>query len=308
MVDPLSPVSAGLSLPSGIVPSTIQDTNPIRTSTAPNRSRTVGTGSLPPGIAKEVDSRLAEVRRLLSAIEPDVRGTLNRYRYRTTLRCMEEVVEALALRHYVMTQTLASPEEVARVLLPPERLTSADTTSAATDVKMADADAATTTTAVTAELHTIDASDASGWVLLTHEDYLFGIFDLFGEMMRLATTTAGRNGGRLVGGGDGGGASSRSSNIRQQESREAADAITGGSTSTTTGCRNILDDIQELWSHVEMLPPCGPAKAYAIKVDTMRTSVQKVERLGYGLAVRGGERPGGWVPDDGDEGPPADDG
>lgn len=100
-------------------------------------------------------------------------------------------------------------------------------------------------------------------VLLSEHDYLYGVFDLFGEMMRFATVATGRAGS--LGGGDDGG-------------------------------RTMLQDIQEMSAQFEMLPEV-PGKAYRLKMDEMRNSVKKVEALGYGLAIRKSERPAGWVPD-----------
>lgn len=105
----------------------------------------------------------------------------------------------------------------------------------------------------------------AGVTLLPH-DYMYGLFDLFGEMMRFATVATAQT-GRLVGG----------------ESRAGVG-------------RNILSDMQELGCAFEMLPEV-PTKEYRIKMETMRQSVRKVERLGYGLVVRGSERPKGWLPD-----------
>ncbi|CAI6090381.1 unnamed protein product [Clonostachys chloroleuca] len=103
---------------------------------------------------------------------------------------------------------------------------------------------------------------------LTPHDYLFGVFDLFGEMMRFATVTTAQM-GELVG-------------------NEAG--------------RNILSDIHELSCAYEMLPEI-PTKDYRGKMEVMRQSVQKVEKLGYGIVVRGSERPKGWIPDMKDDAP-----
>ncbi|KAG6095713.1 hypothetical protein E4U31_005711 [Claviceps sp. LM219 group G6] len=97
---------------------------------------------------------------------------------------------------------------------------------------------------------------------LTPHDYMFGIFDLFGEMMRFATVTMAQNGAMLCG----------------------ADG------------RSILADIQQLGCAFELLREI-PTKDYRSKMEAARQSVQKVEKLGYGLAVRGSERPRGWLPD-----------
>ncbi|KAF4124926.1 Translin family [Geosmithia morbida] len=107
-------------------------------------------------------------------------------------------------------------------------------------------------------------------VLVAPHDYLYGVFDLFGEMMRFATVTTAQT-GRLAGGG-----------------REGEGSGSGG--------RNILADIHELGCAYEMLPEV-PTKDYGFKMEAMRQSIAKVEKLGYGLVVRGSERPKGWLPD-----------
>ncbi|KAI5467571.1 Translin [Mariannaea sp. PMI_226] len=109
-------------------------------------------------------------------------------------------------------------------------------------------------------------------IILTPHDYMYGVFDLFGELMRFATVTTAQT-GELVG-------------------REE---------------RNILADMQELGCAFAMLP-APPTKDFRGKMGVARESVKKVERLGYGLVVRGSERPKGWVPDMRDDAPePTDD-
>ncbi|KAL2890763.1 Translin-associated protein X [Ceratocystis lukuohia] len=114
-------------------------------------------------------------------------------------------------------------------------------------------------------------------VLLNEHDYLYGIFDLFGEMMRFATVAAGRTGslGGVVQPADGGGDKTH---------------VDGGQG------RSMLDDIQNMSAEFECFPE-APGKAYRMKMEEMRNSVKKVEALGYGLAIRRSERPKGWVPD-----------
>ncbi|KAM0255097.1 hypothetical protein ACHAQJ_006101 [Trichoderma viride] len=170
----------------------------------------------PKNIQQDIDTRLGEISKLLSSIAADVQS-VNRYRYGHSLRCLEELVEALSFAHYLRHQTLITQEE--------------------------------TQAAVPAD------------IMLTPHDYMFGLFDLFGELMRFATVTTAQT-GELVGDYE----------------------------------RNILGDIQELGCAFEMLPQM-PTKDFRSKVDVMRQSINKVEKLGYGLVVRGSERPKGWVPD-----------
>lgn len=116
-------------------------------------------------------------------------------------------------------------------------------------------------------------------ISLTEEDYLYGIFDLFGEMMRFATVTTAQT-GRLAG---------------QTDETQEDDAV-----ATTKGDgarpRNILTDFHELSGAFEVLPDIND-RTYRSKMEAMRQSVKKVEKLGYGIAIRGSERPKGWIPD-----------
>ncbi|OLN92769.1 Translin-associated protein X-like protein [Colletotrichum chlorophyti] len=173
-------------------------------------------GQLPAFAQKDITTRMEDIKTILGSIEKDTQG-INRYRYANSLRCLEELVEALSFSHYLETQTLISLED--------------------------------TTKKVPAN------------VSITENDYMYGLFDLFGEMMRFATVTTAQT-GQLAG-------------------------VEG---------RNILMDIHELSSCFEILPEI-PTKDFRGKMEVMRTSVRKVEKLGYGLAIRGTERPKGWVPD-----------
>ncbi|KAJ3547992.1 hypothetical protein NM208_g1228 [Fusarium decemcellulare] len=176
----------------------------------------------PPHIQQDMDTRLAEIAKLLSGIAPDLQ-TVNRYRYTSPLRCLEEFVEALSFAHYLRHQTLITPAQT-QASMPSE-------------------------------------------IELTPHDYIYGIFDLFGELMRFATVTTAQT-GELAG----------------------------------TEGRNIMGDIQELGCAFEMLPDV-PTKDWRGKMGAVRQSVKKVEKLGYGLVVRGSERPKGWVPDMKDDAP-----
>ncbi|KAL6923317.1 hypothetical protein ACHAPO_001483 [Fusarium lateritium] len=176
----------------------------------------------PPHIQQDIDTRLEEIAKLLTAIAPDLQN-VNRYRYTSPLRCLEEYVEALSFAHYLRHQTVITPTQTQAAM--PEGMT------------------------------------------LTPHDYMYGIFDLFGELMRFATVTTAQT-GELAGNGE----------------------------------RNIMGDIQELGCAFELLPDV-PTKDWRGKMGAMKQSVKKVEKLGYGLVVRGSERPKGWVPDMKDDAP-----
>ncbi|KAI1091797.1 Translin [Rostrohypoxylon terebratum] len=105
-------------------------------------------------------------------------------------------------------------------------------------------------------------------IALTPSDYVFGIFDLTGEMMRFATAVTALS-GSMPG--------------RDAKSPEA---------------RTILQDMQEVSSILQICPPLGGKPGtWSKKLGIMIEQVCKVERLGYGITVRGNERPKGWMPD-----------
>lgn len=219
---------------------------------------------LPVHIQAEIDSRLAEIAKLLATIAPEIQG-INRYRYARSLMCLEELVEALTFAHYLRTQTLVSYEDLSPVVQDLSRKGPAPE-----DEVMADA--ANAETPVPAEPPAIS---------LTQDDYLYGVFDLTGEMMRFATTST---------------------------------ALTGAMASGHAGKeddepRTIVQDMHELGTFFEMLPVApGNRFAWEKKREVTRQSVQKVERLGYDRIIRGSERPKGWIPDlsSGEQGPPED--
>lgn len=190
-----------------------------------------------------------EIAKLLASIAPEVQG-INRHRYARSLVCLEELVEALTFRHYLKTQTLISDNDLGAVV---DGLVQQGFSSSDGDSTMGGSGATQETKAPT--------------IGLTYEDYLYGIFDLTGEMMRFATTTSALT-GKLAG----------------------SDAAANG--------RDIVQDMHDVGSLFEMLPVhTGNSITWENKLEVTRQSVQKVEKLGYDLKVRGSERPAGWVPD-----------
>jgi len=182
--------------------------------------------------------------------------TINRFRYARSLVCLEELVEALTFCHYLTTQTLISPAQLQPIV---EALARQGATVKEDEVMTTDADAPHTPS------QSVETSVPT--VGLTDDDYIYGIFDLTGEMMRFATTTSALTG-------------------------KMASSDVGG------GDRDIVHDMHELGTLFEILPRrSGNRNTWEKKLEVTRQSVQKVEKLGYDLKVRGSERPKGWVPD-----------
>lgn len=111
-------------------------------------------------------------------------------------------------------------------------------------------------------------------ITLTADDYILGIFDLVGELMRFAITTMATSG-----------------------------SLPGSeSTEVSTEKRDILMDLRSLRMCFHGLDTTS-CKDTSLgrdsekKVEVMNTCVEKVEAAVYGMIVRGRERPKGWVPD-----------
>ena len=100
---------------------------------------------------------------------------------------------------------------------------------------------------------------------LTYEDYILGLFDMTGELMKISITSIATN-GKLPG---------------------------------RTGGASVLTDMQIMRSSMELVDAGGGpfGKDFEQKLKTTRQSVEKVENSVYSMAVRGNERPKGWNPD-----------
>ena len=136
----------------------------------------------------------------------------------------------------------------------------------------------------TQRLITLEEAQAKipGGVKLIENDYLLGLFDLVGELMRCAITGIATNG-----------------------------ALPRGSPQERDGAeRDLLTDLRSLRTHFETLDTSSsgaPGVFNPLKMDVnkkmevMKTCVEKVENAVYGMIIRGRERPKGWVPDTSDE-------
>ncbi|KAF4553112.1 Translin-like protein 1 [Elsinoe fawcettii] len=109
------------------------------------------------------------------------------------------------------------------------------------------------------------------------EDYVLGIYDMTGELMRFGIT-----------------AMATSGELPRVANHPSLDK------DASVSQRTVLGDLRALRSGLESLEvgSGGPfAKDVNSKAAVMRSSVEKVEKALYGLTVRGAERPRGWMPD-----------
>ncbi|KAJ5557972.1 Translin C-terminal [Penicillium sp. DV-2018c] len=117
-------------------------------------------------------------------------------------------------------------------------------------------------------------------ILVSEEDYLMGLFDLTGEMMRFAVLSLSSGNAAATKLGDTEGESARP-RLAPSQGDIVVDlrAIRAGFEAMTVPRRH------------SMLRDLGK------KMEVMQNSVEKVERAAYGILVRGSERPSGWTPD-----------
>ncbi|KAL8703838.1 MAG: hypothetical protein Q9201_002988 [Fulgogasparrea decipioides] len=115
-----------------------------------------------------------------------------------------------------------------------------------------------------------------GAIELTVDDYVLGLFDLTGELMRFGITSMATNG----------------------------TLPRGASKPGESAGRDILVDLRLLRTRFEGLDTSSSSSDWSYlkkdiekKIEVMKQSVEKVENAVYGMIIRGRERPKGWVPD-----------
>ncbi|KXT08468.1 hypothetical protein AC579_6323 [Pseudocercospora musae] len=196
-----------------------------------DRVRTLG-DPIPPNLVKNNHQYYDTIFTQFSSVSGDLQG-LNAHRYaRQISGGCQEWMEAVSFEYYLTKASILGFEDAAILLQ--------------------------------------KNSEARG-IELSPEDYVLGIFDMTGELMRFGITS--------------------------MATRGALPGLSQGP--NFGGPKNVLDDMRALRSALEALNAGhGPfAKDVDKKMDVMRSSVEKVEKSLYGLVVRGAERPKGWNPD-----------
>ncbi|KAI9688977.1 MAG: hypothetical protein M1822_000714 [Bathelium mastoideum] len=192
-------------------------------------------------------------------VSPDIQGQ-NAYRYaRNITGGNQEFMESLSFQHYLETQSLISYEDAR------------------------------------ARLAELGAPDAP--VSLSLEDYILGIFDMTGELMRFAITAMATS--QSLPGSD---LPSADVDTNAMEIELPDPAPKQGK---KTRRRDVMQDLRQLRSVLEGLDIDRSSPLFhdvQKKMDVMQQSVEKVEKALYGLIVRGRERPKGWMPDIKEEG------
>ncbi|KAJ5820509.1 hypothetical protein N7474_006100 [Penicillium riverlandense] len=123
-------------------------------------------------------------------------------------------------------------------------------------------------------------------ISLSEEDYLMGLFDMTGEVMRFAVLAL------------------SSGNASQVTELTGADGDSNRAATKTPRLAqshaDLVIDLRAMRAQFESLSMPhrhNMLRDFVKKVEVMQTSVEKVERAAYGVLVRGSERPSGWTPD-----------
>ncbi|KAK6332993.1 hypothetical protein TWF718_010818 [Orbilia javanica] len=235
------------------------------------------TTPLPHHINNEILQYETKIQDLLASVLPDLQILDGSRWQRQISPGIQEYIEAIGFRHYLLKRKVIEWEEAGWYvsgLNGDEILGRKKSDEGKEDVEMADAVSAQATEGETENKE--EKKELKG-IQLTREDYVLGLFDMSGEMMRFAITSVATTPlAQLLG--------------------ATADATDGKGISTP---QCLLQDLRSLRSELEGLDLGFSAfgRDAEKKLQVMQGSVQKVEYAFYGMVVRGSERPEGWVAD-----------
>ncbi|KAF3909417.1 hypothetical protein AA313_de0201807 [Arthrobotrys entomopaga] len=243
--------------------------------------------SLPPHIANEISDYESKIQHLLSSLLPDLQQ-LNGSRYWKQISGgLQEYLEAVGFRHYLLTGNVITWEEAAwyasglngdEILKKPK---SDVVESSDKDVEMGD-DVQVNVESTTEKVEEEEEKKKKKLegIKLSKEDYVLGLFDMTGEMMRFGITSI---------------ATTPLSSLIPTRSVTTKDG--GDDKGKKTTPQKCLEDLRSIRLAFEALDmgrsPFG--KDAEKKLEVMQQCVSKVEYAFYGIVVRGSERPDGWV-------------
>ncbi|GAA5974151.1 hypothetical protein JCM11641_003467 [Rhodosporidiobolus odoratus] len=213
------------------------------------------------GVMKEARGKMGELSGLFGKLQGEVRGEAF-WRYeRSVSPGIQEYLEGYTFYHYLEHQTLPSLSECQASLLPPP--------AASAPAPVADPAAVPLKDNEPSESRPTAEVQAEPYVLVTVEDYLGGVADLTGELMRLAIASVGRNLSDSLGsngGGPGG---------KEGKDGDFADIEYIGRV-----VREIKGEMDPLAIHCRWLPK---------KLQVLDQSLAKIENASYNLRIRGAE-------------------
>ncbi|KAH6620362.1 Translin [Boeremia exigua] len=234
------------------------------------RVRNVGQ-PVPPFAHKSNAQYWETIQKQFSSIASDLQS-LNAHRYAHNITGgNQEFIEALSFQHYLETQSLISYDEAKAKIAALSK----------------------------GEPKEGDLQQEHNVVPLSPEDYILGICDMTGELMRFSVTSMATN-GKLPAGRAKAVPTSKSPAATDDADKMEIDSQAAASTEDQKP-RTVLDDLRSIRLQLEMFEaPYGPkwvSELETKKMPVLRECVDKVEKALYGLTVRGSERPKGWMPD-----------
>lgn len=238
--------------------------------TGSNRVRNVGQ-AVPPFVNKSNAQYWDTIQKQYSNIAADLQS-LNAHRYAHNITGgNQEFIEALSFHHYLETQSLISYDDAKAKIAALSK----------------------------GEPKEGEVQDEHKVVPLTPEDYILGICDMTGELMRFSVTSMATN-GKLPAGRAKATPATRSPAAAEEADKMDIDSQVPAATGSEKP-RTVLDDLRSIRLQLEMFEaPFGPKWVSELdtkKMPVLRECVDKVEKALYGLTVRGSERPKGWMPD-----------
>ncbi|GAA5826207.1 hypothetical protein JCM11251_007208 [Rhodosporidiobolus azoricus] len=235
-------------------------------------------------VFREAEGKMGELRVLFEKLQGEVQGEAF-WRYeRSVSPGIQEYLEGFTFYYYLQHHSLPTLAEAQSSLLPPAPAAPADaSTSSSTAAQSVDpAPSAQTPAAValvdpSSSSSTAPPSTASpssegpqSYVRVTVDDYLGGVADLTGELMRLAIASVGRNLSESLGGASAPGDGADGKNAGDFANIEYIGRVV----------REIKGEMDPLAVHCRWLPK---------KIQVLNQSLAKIENASYNLRIRGAE-------------------
>ncbi|CEQ39204.1 SPOSA6832_00697 [Sporobolomyces salmonicolor] len=219
----------------------------------------VATGRKWSAVKKDAEGKMAELRTLFERLRDEVQGE-NFWRYERSISPgIQEYLEGFTFYYYLEHRTLPTLAEAQASLLPPPP---AQTTSA-TSADSPSIESTATEPTSPAVPQPQSPEELAPYVHVSGEDYLGGVADLTGELMRLAIASVGKNLSDSLGG----------SNKEGDEEFANID--------------NIGRLVREIKGQMDPLAPY--ARWLGKKLFVLDQSLGKIENASYNLRIRGAE-------------------
>ncbi|GAA5976890.1 hypothetical protein JCM5350_007280 [Sporobolomyces pararoseus] len=206
-------------------------------------------------VKREVEGKLKDLRGLFAKVQNEVKGE-DFWRYERSISPgLQEYLEGYTFYYYLEHRSLPTLAECQASLLPPPP-SSEPTPSVAESTTTETTDVEATSTA--------QEESQKPYVVVTPEDYLGGVADLTGELMRLAIASVGKN-----------------LNLSLQT------ATTGSGEESFADIDKIGRLVREIKGEMDPLAPY--ARWLNKKLVVLDQSLGKIENASYNLKIRGAE-------------------